>query len=46
MSSQEVAAQPLLVGDLCCSPVLQAELQPEEALVLAGALKALADRMQ
>lgn len=33
----------MLVGDLCCSPVLQAELQPEEALVLAGALKALAD---
>ncbi len=43
MSAQEVAARPLLVGDLCCSPVLQAELQPEEALVLAGALKALAD---
>ena len=43
MNSQEVAARPLLVGDLCCSPVLQAELQPEEALVLAGALKALAD---
>lgn len=43
MSSQRAAARPLLVGDLCCSPVLQAELRPEEALVLAGALKVLAD---
>jgi ArsR family transcriptional regulator len=32
-----------LVGDLCCSPVLQATLEPADALVLAGALKVLAD---
>lgn len=38
-----VGLQRLLVGDLCCSPVLQAELQPGEATVLAGALKVLAD---
>lgn len=31
------------VGDLCCSPVLQAPLEPADASVLAGALKALAD---
>lgn len=43
MSSHKVSGRPLLVGDLCCSPVLQAELRPAEALVLAGALKALAD---
>lgn len=42
MSLQEVSPQPL-VGDLCCSPVLQGELQPAEAQVLAGALKVLAD---
>lgn len=33
----------LPVGGLCCSPVLQAPLQPTDALVLAGALKVLAD---
>lgn len=33
----------LHVGDLCCSPVLQGELPPADALVLAGALKVLAD---
>jgi ArsR family transcriptional regulator len=43
MSYQEDTARTLLVGDLCCSPVLQSELQPAEARVLAGALKALAD---
>nr|WP_300149876.1 metalloregulator ArsR/SmtB family transcription factor [Propionicimonas sp.] len=43
MSDEGVPARPLRVGDLCCSPVLQAELQPDEALVLAGALKVLAD---
>lgn len=31
------------VSDLCCSPVLQSELQPDEAQVLAGALKVLGD---
>ena len=43
MSSHQAAVRPLIVGDLCCSPVLQSELQVAEALVLAGALKALAD---
>ncbi|HQY98600.1 MAG TPA: metalloregulator ArsR/SmtB family transcription factor [Propionicimonas sp.] len=43
MSVPETACPPLLVCDLCCSPVLQAELQPLEAQVLAGALKVLAD---
>lgn len=43
MGFERPTNRPLLVGDLCCSPVLQAELQPEEALVLAGALKVLAD---
>ncbi|MDQ7991165.1 MAG: metalloregulator ArsR/SmtB family transcription factor [Propionicimonas sp.] len=43
MSTQEAVIRPLQVGDLCCSPLLQAELQPSEALVLAAALKALAD---
>lgn len=38
MSVPETACPPLLVCDLCCSPVLQAELQPLEAQVLAGAL--------
>jgi ArsR family transcriptional regulator len=43
MSSQ-VASRPLpSVCDLCCSPVLQGELEPADALVLAGALKVLAD---
>lgn len=31
------------VCDLCCSPVLQGALEPADALVLAGALKVLAD---
>ncbi|HET9646843.1 MAG TPA: metalloregulator ArsR/SmtB family transcription factor [Microlunatus sp.] len=43
MSSQEVSRRLLLVGELCCSPVLQAPLEPGDALVLAGALKVLAD---
>lgn len=43
MSSRGVFARPVRVGDLCCSPVLQAELQADEALVLAAALKVLAD---
>jgi ArsR family transcriptional regulator len=43
MSSQEVRRRLPLVGDLCCSPVLQAVLEPEDALVLAGALKVLAE---
>lgn len=32
-----------MVGDLCCSPVLQAALAPADARVLAAALKVLAD---
>ena len=32
-----------MVGDLCCSPVLQAALEPADALILAGALQVLAD---
>jgi ArsR family transcriptional regulator, arsenate/arsenite/antimonite-responsive transcriptional repressor len=43
MSSQEVSWRFSLVGELCCSPVLQAPLEPSDALVLAGALKVLAD---
>jgi ArsR family transcriptional regulator len=43
MSVQEVALRPTSVGDLCCSPILQAPLQPDDALALAGALKVLAD---
>jgi len=43
MSSQVLPRQLQLVGDLCCSPVLQVVLQPADALVLAGALKVLAD---
>lgn len=31
------------VGELCCSPVLRAELAPADARLLAGALKVLAD---
>lgn len=43
MSSQEVPRQLTLVGELCCSPVLQAPLEPGDAQLLAGALKVLAD---
>ena len=43
MESQGVLRPARQVGDLCCSPVLQAELQPYEAQVLAGALKVLGD---
>jgi ArsR family transcriptional regulator len=43
MSLQEVSRRFLRVGELCCAPVLQAPLEPGDALVLAGALKALAD---
>ncbi|MGV8910205.1 MAG: ArsR/SmtB family transcription factor [Propionicimonas sp.] len=42
MTMQEHRRLPL-VGDLCCSPVLQAALEPADALVLAGALKVLAE---
>ena len=31
------------VSELCCSPVLQAPLESEDAIALAGALKVLAD---
>jgi len=43
MSSQEWQRRPSTVDDLCCSPVLQAPLASSDALVLAGALKVLAD---
>jgi ArsR family transcriptional regulator len=43
MSSQEVPGSHSSVGDLCCSPVLQGELEPADAIVLASALKVLAD---
>jgi ArsR family transcriptional regulator, arsenate/arsenite/antimonite-responsive transcriptional repressor len=43
MTVQEASSKLLLVGDLCCSPVLQAALEPGDAQVLAGALKVLAD---
>lgn len=43
MSSHEVPRRLNLVGELCCSPVLQAPLAAEDALALAGALKVLAD---
>lgn len=43
MTTQEVPGRLQLVGDLCCSPVLQAALEPADARVLAGALKVLAD---
>ncbi|PFG17742.1 ArsR family transcriptional regulator [Propionicimonas paludicola] len=33
----------LSVSELCCSPVLQAPLEPDDALALATALKVLAD---
>ena len=43
MSSQESPRRLNLVGDLCCSPVLQAPLGSDDALALATALKVLAD---
>lgn len=43
MSVQGVAPRVTAVGDLCCSPILQAPLQSGDALALAGALKVLAD---
>ena len=43
MPTQQVTRRLPLVGDLCCSPVLQAALEPADALILAGALKVLAD---
>ena len=43
MSSQDEPRRLNLVSDLCCSPVLQAPLEPDDALALAGALKVLAD---
>lgn len=43
MQSEWAAARSTRVGELCCSPVLQGELQPDDAMVLAGALKMLAD---
>lgn len=43
MSTSEVPRRLSLVGELCCSPVLQAPLGPADALVLAAALKVLAD---
>lgn len=43
MSSQEVPRRLNLVGELCCSPVLQAPLGSDDAIALATALKVLAD---
>lgn len=43
MSNQEVSKRLPQVSDLCCSPVLQAPLGPDDALTLSTALKALAD---
>lgn len=43
MSSQEPSRRLNLVGDLCCSPVLQAPLASDDAVALATALKVLAD---
>jgi ArsR family transcriptional regulator len=43
MDAQDEVRRLPLVGELCCSPVLQAPLEPGDALVLAGALKVLAD---
>ena len=43
MDTQEAPRTLPLLGDLCCSPVLQAPLEPGDAQVLAGALKVLAD---
>lgn len=43
MRLQEVSRELPSVCDLCCSPVLQGELEPDDALVLASALKVLAE---
>ena len=43
MSSQVVPRRPTLVGELCCSPVLQAPLGTADAAMMAGALKVLAE---
>ena len=43
MSLQEVSGALPSVCDLCCSPVLQGELEADDALVLATALKVLAE---
>lgn len=43
MSKQAIRPRLNLVGDLCCSPVLQAPLGTEDALSLGAALKVLAD---
>lgn len=43
MNSQELPLRVLSVSELCCSPVLQAPLQADDALALATALKVLAD---
>lgn len=43
MSRQGGSRRIATVGELCCSPVLQAPLEPRDALVLAGALRVLAD---
>jgi ArsR family transcriptional regulator, arsenate/arsenite/antimonite-responsive transcriptional repressor len=43
MSLQEISPPLPSICDLCCSPVLQGPLEPGDALVLAGALKVLAD---
>jgi ArsR family transcriptional regulator len=43
MSSQGLPRRLNLVGELCCSPVLQAPLGSDDAIALATALKALAD---
>lgn len=43
MNTQEVDAARCAVGDLCCEPVLHAELGEHEAGILAWAFRALAD---
>ncbi len=43
MSTQEVSRRLSLVGELCCSPLLQAPLGSVDADALATALKVLAD---
>lgn len=43
MSSQGLPRRLNLVGELCCSPVLQAPLGSDDAIALATALKVLAD---
>lgn len=43
MSTQAVFQRISLVGELCCSPVLQAPLEATDAVLLSEALKVLAD---